>query len=150
MRLAIVGILLLAVSGCASITTGQNQSLSVETSPCRGATCKLTNDKGVWYLNNTPGSVTVHRAYGDLTVTCEKDDFKSNPETVVSKTKGMAFGNILVGGIIGAAVDAGTGAAYDYPTLITVPMVCTGDAKTVVQPPIPAPTDSRADSQGQQ
>lgn len=32
----------------------------------------------------------------------------------------MAFGNIIVGGIIGGAIDAGTGAAYDYPSEITV------------------------------
>lgn len=150
MRSALVGIVLLLLSGCASITTGENQSLSVETNPCRGATCTLSNDKGVWYLNGTPGSVTVHRAYGDLTVICEKDDFKSNPVKITSKTKGMAFGNILVGGIIGAGVDAATGAAYDYPTLITVPMVCAGDAKTIVQPSIPPPTDSRAAAQVQQ
>ncbi len=32
----------------------------------------------------------------------------------------MAFGNILFGGIIGGAVDAGSGAAYDYPANIVV------------------------------
>ena len=34
--------------------------------------------------------------------------------------KRMAFGNILAGGIIGAAVDMGTGSAYDYPSLISL------------------------------
>jgi hypothetical protein len=34
----------------------------------------------------------------------------------------MAFGNILFGGLIGVGVDMSTGAAYDYPALITVPM----------------------------
>jgi hypothetical protein len=34
----------------------------------------------------------------------------------------MMFGNILAGGIIGGAIDAGTGAGYDYPTTITVPL----------------------------
>jgi hypothetical protein len=33
---------------------------------------------------------------------------------------GLAFGNILFGGLIGAAVDVGTGAAYDYPSPIIV------------------------------
>lgn len=45
-----------------------------------------------------------------------------------SSTKGMAFGNIIFGGIIGAGVDISTGAAYDYPTLITVLMGKTGMA----------------------
>lgn len=133
----------LVLPGCASITTGQNQPLSLETVPCRGATCKLTNDKGTWFVNGTPGTVTVQRAYGDMIVICEKDDYKSNPTIVSSATKGMAFGNILAGGIIGAAIDAGTGAAYDYPAVISVPMICTGDPKTVVQPVPPPPTSAQ-------
>lgn len=36
----------------------------------------------------------------------------------------MAFGNILFGGIIGAGVDASTGAAYDYPSEVILPMQC--------------------------
>ena len=31
---------------------------------------------------------------------------------------------IAIGGIIGAGVDLGTGAAYDYPSSIMVPMTC--------------------------
>ena len=133
----------LVLPGCASITTGQNQPLSLETVPCRGAICKLTNDKGTWFVNGTPGTVTVQRAYGDMIVICEKDDFKSNPTVVSSTTKGMAFGNILAGGIIGAAIDAGTGAAYDYPAVISVPMICVGDPKTVVQPLPPPPSSAQ-------
>jgi hypothetical protein len=41
---------------------------------------------------------------------------------VKSKTKGMSFGNVLAGVIIGAGVDMGDGAAYDYPTEIVVPV----------------------------
>jgi len=44
--------------------------------------------------------------------------------TVNSSVKGMAFGNILFGGLIGAGVDTMTGAACDYPSLIPVPMDC--------------------------
>lgn len=118
---AVVAVSLL--SGCASIVSGVNQSLTVDTPGCRGASCRLTNDKGNWAVT-TPGSVVVHRAYGPLTVICTKDEVTSETTTVVSKTKGMAFGNILFGGVIGAGVDAGTGAAYDYPVSIVVPMTC--------------------------
>jgi len=139
-----------ALTGCASIVTGENESLSVETNPCRGATCKLSNDKGTWYVNGTPSSVTVHRAYGDMTVVCEKDAFKSNPMIVASTTKGMAFGNIIFGGIIGAGVDASTGAAYDYPTLVSVPMICSGDPGAVVQPIPPSPHRPQTTTDSQQ
>ena len=136
-------------SGCASITTGQNQSLSVETPGCLAATCKLSNDKGTWFVSSTPGSVTVQRAYGDMTVVCEKGEYKSKPFQVASATKAMAFGNILIGGFIGAAVDAGTGAAYDYPPALSVGMTCTGDPTSaqVVTSALPvAPVLSGTDS----
>lgn len=112
---------LLSLEGCASITTGTNQSLSVNTEPEKGATCQLSNDKGTWYINNTPGSVTVNRAYSDMTILCKKGE-KSNVIKVKSSTKAMTAGNIVVGGIIGFAVDAGTGSAYDYPSVITIPL----------------------------
>lgn len=127
LKLAPVGLALL-VQACASVTTGPNQSLSVNTGEVQGAKCKLSNDKGTWYVPSTPGSVTVNRAYGDLSVLCEKDTLQGNT-IVSSSTKGMAFGNILAGGIIGAAVDAGTGSAYDYPTDITVQLGDTSSSK---------------------
>ncbi|MEJ2347313.1 MAG: hypothetical protein P8090_18335 [Gammaproteobacteria bacterium] len=73
----------------------------------------------------------VHRSYGDLSVNCKKDGEEPGLTTVKSSTKGMAFGNILFGGVVGAGVDVATGAAYDYPSLITVQMGKT----TVIAPP---------------
>jgi len=111
-----------ALNGCASIVNGTSQPVSVDTAPIQGAKCALKNDKGVWYINKTPGSVTVHRSYGDLTVTCTKKGFKKSVAHVKSHTKGMAFGNAVFGGVIGAGVDVADGAAYDYPSNIHVSM----------------------------
>jgi hypothetical protein len=114
----------LSLQGCASIVDGSTQSLSLETKTqagdqITGANCKMTNDKGTWFVA-TPGSVSVHRSLDDLTILCTKDNFQPASIVTKSSTKGMAFGNILFGGIIGAGVDASTGAAYDYPSLIPV------------------------------
>jgi hypothetical protein len=112
---------LLFLTNCASITTGTNQSLSVETGSTEGAKCTLTNNKGTWYVERTPGTVIVHRSFGDLQITCSKDG-KTKTLKVESKTKGMMYGNIILGAgvVIGAAVDAGNGSGYDYPSLINV------------------------------
>lgn len=112
-------------TGCASIVNGQNQSLSVKTNAADaevvGAKCTLVSNKGTWYLTS-PGSVTVQRSFQDLNVTCKKEGMADGIAAVKSGTKAMAFGNIIFGGIIGAAVDTSTGAAYDYPDLITIVM----------------------------
>lgn len=122
-------------SGCASIVSGHNQSVSVETRSKQGpavmsANCKLSNNKGTWFVTS-PGSVSVRRSYDDLLINCEKENQEPGLASVKSSTKAMAFGNILFGGVIGAGVDVATGAAYDYPTMITVLM---GDRITVESP----------------
>lgn len=111
---------LLLITGCASLTGGQNQSLSVNTTP--PSSCTLSNDKGMWYVN-TPGTVTVNRAYGDMTVNC-KSGTQSATNVVKSSVKPILAGNIIWfwGILIAVPVDMITGAAYDYPNPITLPL----------------------------
>ena len=113
---------IIVLTGCASIVNGVDQKVSVTTPPAKDSNCLLKNSKGVWHVRHTPGSVVVHRAYGKLTVTCDKNGYIEAVKIVKSHTKAMAFGNIIFGGLIGAGVDVGTGAAYNYPDKITVPM----------------------------
>ncbi len=102
-----------------------------------GANCKLINNKGTWFVTS-PGSVSVRRSYEDMTVNCEKEGLEPGLAHVKSSTKGMAFGNILFGGVIGAGVDIASGAAYDYPPLFTVLM---GDKITIDAPAADKPTE---------
>ena len=60
----------------------------------------------------------VRNACDQLTVTCKKEGYvTANPAagSIQDKSKGMAWGNILFGGIIGIAVDRNTGAGCNYP-----------------------------------
>lgn len=111
---------LIGLSACASIADGKSQTLSVTSDPSE-AKCSLTNDKGVWYVPETPGSVTVNRSVQDIRVECKKAA-ESGAASVASTTKGMAFGNILFGGIVGVAIDRSNGSGFDYPPQIHVPM----------------------------
>jgi hypothetical protein len=124
-------------TGCASIVDGTKQVVSVKTisggQDVDGAQCSLKNGDGTFYVK-TPGTVTVHRDYGALHVDCSKVGYQSGLTTVASSTKGMAFGNLLFGGLIGVGVDAADGAAYDYPSLITVPMSPTTSASATTAP----------------
>lgn len=43
----------------------------------------------------------------------------------------MAFGNILFGGVIGAGVDMSSGAAYDYPATLSIPMSCSPKTEAI-------------------
>lgn len=127
--------LLTALTGCASIINGTNQIVSLEThnkgQQVSGATCKLENSKGTFYVTS-PGTVTIKKAYGDMAVKCEKESHEAGLATVKSGVTPLFFGNILLGGLIGMGVDIGTGAGFDYPTLITIPLGQTGSTPSPV------------------
>jgi len=114
------------LSGCASVTGTPNQSISVQARGNNGkevkeAACDLINKRGTWFIT-TPGTVQIHRSNDDLQVTCRKEGFDNGRASVVSDTKGSMFGNILLGGGIGAVVDHNNGSAYEYPSFIQVTM----------------------------
>ena len=99
------------------------QPVSVETLGCHGASCKLSNADGNYFINKTPGTVMVNKAYGDLTVECSKDGEKST-NFIKSSANASMFGNIIFGDVIGAAIDGGSGAGFYYPTSMQNGLVC--------------------------
>ena len=115
----------LQLTGCASITGGTQQSVSVETRKdavaVTGAECELTNAKGKWFIA-TPGSTQIQRSHDPLLITCKKPDYDVGRASVESVARAGMAGNILFGGLIGVAIDHSSGAAYDYPNLIQVAM----------------------------
>lgn len=114
---------LVFLTNCASIVSGDQQLIAVDAPNCKGASCKLSNEQGTFYISSTPGSVQINKSASALIIECERGAVKETM-SVESGTKGMTFGNILVGGIIGAAVDASTGAAFVYPDSVTHPIQC--------------------------
>lgn len=122
LKLLWASVVLLSMTGCASITGSKLQPVSVQTvqdsQEVAGVGCTLTNDAGKWFVT-TPGSVTIQKSTGDLSVDCKKDEL-SGRETVVSKNNTAVWGNIVFGGGIGYVVDRNTGAGFDYPNSITV------------------------------
>lgn len=113
----------LGLTGCASIVSGTKQPVAVNTTPAGDADCVLKNDKGSWEVSHTPGSVVVHRSRKPLDVTCQEKGYKTAEVEVKSKTKKMAMGNVVFGGVVGVGVDVANGAAFQYPANIDVPMV---------------------------
>ncbi|MEI7815981.1 MAG: hypothetical protein WCI45_02205 [Desulfuromonadales bacterium] len=142
LKLILLSIGIVALSGCASVTGTTGQSVSVQTreqsgKEVSGAVCELTNNKGKWFVT-TPGSVGINRSNDDLQVLCNKESYEPGRVAVVSVTKGAMFGNIILGGGIGAIVDHNTGAAYEYPAFFQVVM----GSFSKVEPPKNQPSDS--------
>ncbi|HEX2752302.1 MAG TPA: hypothetical protein VHP34_04185 [Alphaproteobacteria bacterium] len=107
--------------GCATVVSGTQQSVFVETPFVEGAECSLRDSKsGSWYLPGTPGSASVTKGDGPLNIVCKKKGYVTGTVSVDDEFAGATLGNIILGGGIGIFVDAASGAAQKYPDKIVV------------------------------
>lgn len=114
-------VLVLLLGGCATIVSGTQQNVFVDTPHVDGAECKLTDSKnGSWHLDSAPGSVSVIKGNGPLNIVCTKSGYERGIVSVEEGVTGATFGNIILGGGIGIFVDAASGAAQKYPDKIIV------------------------------
>ena len=100
------------LTGCASITRGTKEVFVVDSNP-QDAEVRLSTGQ----VARTPASFEVGRR-DTLTVFVSKPGYKNRTLIIQSEVggggaAGMA-GNVLLGGIIGAGIDAGTGAMYEH------------------------------------
>lgn len=114
-------LLVFALCACASMT-GTTQTITVATSQ-PGAICDLSNDKGSWTILSTPGQATIVRSGTPLTVFCKDASGASGGVTMSAGANSEYASNILThGGLIGQSYDRSTGAAFEYPSMLTVPI----------------------------
>lgn len=100
-------ILSLALCSCATITRGTTQALTITSDPT-GVDVRLSTGLSC----QTPCALEVKRRPG-FVVTAEKEGYRTVTTNVVSSISGgggtAMAGNLLLGGVIGAGVDASNG-----------------------------------------
>jgi len=118
---ALAAAMAFATSGCATVLNGTNVDYSTETRP-DGATAKFTSGQEC----KTPCKLEMKRKT-DQRVDLTADGYKPTYVLIQSKLGGSAFGNILLGGGIGAVVDGTNGSSNRlYPRPLIVRMAKEG------------------------
>lgn len=129
----ILPVLSLLASGCASVMSGTDQDITFDTNPS-GAECILTRNNEILAKVTTSETIRVQKLKHDIYVSCNLEGFHESTAHVNSGTQGSVFGNIILGGGIGWAIDSARGADNKYPEVVTVTMVpLSQDAPEVVQ-----------------
>ncbi|MEL6226438.1 MAG: translation initiation factor 2 [Pseudomonadota bacterium] len=124
----VFSIFALGLGGCATVTKGTTQPITISSNP-PGADCDLRREgAGLIAQVRTPGTVEVSKSFRDIQIRCNKAGYQETVATLSSQAEAMTFGNVLVGGLVGFAIDAGTGAMTKYDGTITVPLVPEGAA----------------------
>lgn len=115
LKIITVFMLLVLLQGCATLTTGSDQSVSIETTP-PGAVCTMVREgETVGIVNPTPGSVTISKDMDPMEVTCDLDEYITLVNVIDSDFQGATLGNIILGGGVGLIIDAASGAMREYP-----------------------------------
>ncbi|ANW02335.1 translation initiation factor 2 [Bradyrhizobium icense] len=144
--------LLLAVAiaapclGCASVTRGTTENISISSTPA-GATAEITG-LDIPTACVTPCVVQAKRN-ADITVTVSKEGYESQIIPLTKEIPGAGAagfaGNVLLGGLVGMGVDAATGAAMDHkpnPVIVTLQPVAPPRAARPRPAKRPAPPQS--------
>ena len=116
--LAMVGVL----SGCATLLDEDTQEISVSLQ-CKErqvrAQCVAENSKGRWSFR-APGVVQVNNDIGDLNISCKVQYMPQFTVSVSAMPSWNMAGNILMGGIIGAAYDLHNNTGLKYPETVSI------------------------------
>jgi hypothetical protein len=120
----------LCLCSCATITRGVHEKLKVESEPPGANVLLSTGEKGV-----TPATFVEKRRRDNFTVTVSKPGYVSQTVTVESKAGGTGVtamaGNVVLGGVIGMGVDAGSGAYNSlYPNPVRVTLQRVGSSRS--------------------
>lgn len=129
-RLRHVGVLTVAavgVSACSSIVDGTTQQLFITTTPT-GGNCDITRQgTTIGKVNPTPGNVVVEKTKHDITINCVKEGYHTSTYFNKSGVAAATFGNIILGGGIGWAIDSASGADNKYTSPINIDLVLSTD-----------------------
>jgi PEGA domain len=121
-RLLLAAAIAAPCCGCASVTRGTTENISISSTPA-GATAEISG------LDNPTTCVTpcvvIAKRSADITVTINKEGYETQVIPLTKEIPGTGAagfaGNVLLGGLVGMGVDAATGAAMDHkPNPVTV------------------------------
>jgi len=114
LSMCVGGVLLL--SGCASVLHGDVQQMQV-TVMCKDrvvpAACVAQNAKGAWHFQ-APAAFELRKDFSHLQIACKAPYFPEIAAAVPSRLNLSTAGNLLVGGLVGAGLDAYLGTAFAY------------------------------------
>lgn len=100
--------LVLLASGCASIVTGTDQTLTFNSEPS-GATVTVAGQ----VLGQTPLSVPISKGK-NKSITFEKEGYKTHSSQLATSTNPWVLGNVVFGGFVGSTTDGLTGAINEF------------------------------------
>ena len=106
------------LSGCATVVSDNDTKTHIATKP-ELASCELTGEDFRLVIKS-PGTVVLPSSAAPVTVACQTEGYKTTTDELDTSVDGWIFGNIILGGVIGAVIDGVRGAGMKYPEEILI------------------------------
>jgi hypothetical protein len=122
LKLAAIVALASLATGCASLINDDTQEVSIRLmcgEKTLTATCQLQNDKGRWVLA-TPGRTKVVNDNSSLEISCRGQYIPPFTVSAMPMPSYAMLGNLIAGGVVGAAFDVYNNTGMKYPENIDI------------------------------
>jgi hypothetical protein len=122
LKLAAIVALASLATGCASFINDDTQEVSIRLmcgEKTLAATCQLQNDKGRWVLA-TPGRTKVVNDNSSLEISCRGQYIPPFTVSAMPMPSYAMLGNLIAGGVVGAAFDVYNNTGMKYPENIDI------------------------------
>ena len=125
MRKSVVLVLACAapLGACSSIIEGTSQEIAVNTNPADAECNFIREGRSIGRIPRTPSALTIKKTKHDITIECELAGYQKATYHNKSDAAGATFGNIVLGGGIGWAIDSASGADNKYISPVNITLV---------------------------
>ncbi len=122
-RIVLLLICAVPLGACSSIIEGTSQEIAVNTNPS-GAECNFIREgRSIGRISRTPSALTIKKTKHDITIECDLDGYQTATFHNKSDVADATFGNIVLGGGIGWAIDSASGADNMYTSPVNITLV---------------------------
>ncbi|MBL8701604.1 MAG: hypothetical protein JNK67_24705 [Alphaproteobacteria bacterium] len=126
------------LSACSSIVDGTTQQIAVNTNPA-GAECGFYRQaQRIATIASTPASALVDKTKHDIAIVCVREGHQQTVYQNKSGVAGATFGNIILGGGIGWAIDSASGADNKYDSPVNMTLLPANSGPATPKTPLPA------------
>jgi hypothetical protein len=110
------------LSACSSVIEGAIQETMANTNPSGANCCLMRLGNSIARIDPTPEAATIKKTKYDIILSCNKEGYQEATYLNHTGAAGATFGDIVLGGRIGCAIDSASGAdnKYERPVNITL------------------------------
>ena len=121
-RLCAISTICVGLAACSTLVNDSHVPINLSFTDNSAGDCELRNKRGV-YKTALPSTISVRRSDDPLVYECLLDDGRTAFGKINSEIGQTMAGNIIFGGLIGAAVDANNDMHREYPAHFVIPVV---------------------------